>query len=128
MNIPDQLRYTTEHEWVLLEGNVATVGITEFAQSELGELVFVDLPKSGKEFKQGDIFCVVESTKAASDVYAPIGGKVKEGNSELSNSPTLVNTDPYGKGWIAKIENPNQADLAKLMSAADYRKIVEGKH
>jgi glycine cleavage system H protein len=120
-NVPDTLKYTKDHEWVLLEGSTATVGVTEFAQSELGEIVFVDLPAVGKEVSKGGSFCVLESTKAASDVYAPISGKIKEVNSALSNEPTMVNSDPYKNGWLAKFENVSSSDVAELMDAAAYK-------
>ena len=123
-NVPDTLKYTKDHEWVLLEGSTATVGVTEFAQSELGEIVFVDLPPVGKEVSKGGSFCVLESTKAASDVYAPISGKVKEVNSALSNEPTMVNSDPYKNGWLAKFENVSAADVAELMDAAAYKSHI----
>lgn len=127
MEFPSDLKYTKDHEWVRVEGNVAVMGITEFAQSELGDLVFVDVPAAGKAVKQGETVCVVESTKAASDVYAPIAGKVKEGNAALSSAPELVNTKPYSDGWLVKLEGFSAADVAKLMSADEYRKHLGGK-
>lgn len=127
MNFPENLRYTKEHEWVRLDGDTATVGITEFAQSELGEIVFADLPAEGKTIKQGESVCVVESTKAASDVYAPIGGTVKESNSELGDNPSLINFSPYEKGWLVRLSAPNMADVEKLMSAAQYREFLGDK-
>jgi glycine cleavage system H protein len=117
-------RYTKDHEWVELNGNVATIGITHFAQAELGDLVFVDLPTAGKEVKKSDTLCVVESTKAASDVYAPVSGTVKEINIELSKSPELVNKDPYNNGWIAKLSNVSESDLSGLMSEPEYKKLI----
>lgn len=127
MNIPDNLKYTKDHEWIRLEGDCAVVGITEFAQSELGELVFVDLPAAGKAVKPHATLCVVESTKAASDVYAPLTGTVKEVNSALTDNPTLVNTDPYQAGWMVKLEKLNQEELAALLSAAQYKEILAGR-
>jgi glycine cleavage system H protein len=124
MNIPEGLRYTKDHEWVLVSGEVATVGITEFAQSELGDLVFVDLPALNKGVKAGDTMCVVESTKAASDVYAPITGKVIEVNSGLKESPERVNSDPYGAGWLVKLSDISADEIAGLLDAAGYRKQV----
>jgi glycine cleavage system H protein len=124
MNIPENLRYTKDHEWVRVEGQTATIGITAFAQEELGEVVFVDLPAVGKTVKAGDTLCVVESTKAASDVYAPIGGSVKEVNAGLESSPTNVNSSSYEDGWMVKLENVSESDLGKLMSAEEYRKRV----
>ena len=127
MNFPDDLKYTKDHEWVRLEGEIATVGITEFAQQELGEIVFADTPAAGKTFKQGETLCVVESTKAASDVYAPISGTVKEGNSALTATPDLINSASYTNGWLVKLEKINKAELDKLMSAADYKKHLGDK-
>ena len=127
MDFPENLRYTKDHEWVKLDGAVATVGVTEFAQSELGEIVFADLPAVGKTFKQKDSICVVESTKAASDVYAPIGGKVKEANTALSDNPGLINSSPYQDGWLVRLENPAKKDLDGLMSAQAYAEILKGK-
>ncbi|RIL05099.1 MAG: glycine cleavage system protein GcvH [Proteobacteria bacterium] len=127
MEFPSELKYTKEHEWVRIEGGTATVGITEFAQSELGEVVFVDLPAAGKEASQGKGFCVVESTKAASDVYAPISGKVREVNLQLSTNPELINSSPYKDGWIARFENVNQAEIAALMDAEQYKEFLGDK-
>ena len=124
MDFPKDLKFTKDHEWVRVSGNSAVVGITEFAQGELGELVFVDLPAKGKALKAHDTACVVESTKAASDVYSPIGGTVAEVNAELSNTPNLVNSDPYGNGWLIKLSPFNAADAEVLMSPEDYKKLL----
>lgn len=124
MNFPKDLKYTKDHEWVRVDGSTATVGITEFAQNELGELVFVDLPAVGKKLKAHDTMCVVESTKAASDVYSPISGTVTEVNSSLSSSPNSVNNDPYGTGWLAKLKDFSASELTSLMSSEDYAKLV----
>lgn len=121
MSVPNELKYTKDHEWVLVKGDVAVVGITEFAQSELGEIVFADLPSIGKTVTQGQSFCVLESTKAASDVYAPISGTVKEVNSALSDDPTKVNSAPYTDGWLAKLEKFSSAELSGLMTADQYK-------
>ena len=121
MEIPEGLRYTKEHEWVKVEGTSATMGITEFAQSELGDVVFVDLPSVGKVVKQKDSVCVVESTKAASDVYAPIGGTVSEVNAVLTNSPDLVNKSPYGEGWMVKFKGISPSDVDALLTPAQYK-------
>ena len=126
MKFPENLRYTKEHEWVKLDGAIATIGITEFAQDALGELVFVELPSVGKSIQQGGTVCVVESTKAASDVYAPLSGKVKEVNPGLNDTPSLVNSNPYDQGWMVKLDGLNEAELKNLMTAADYAKFVEG--
>lgn len=127
MQFPDDCKYTKEHEWVKVQGTSATVGITDFAQKELGELVFVELPQIGKECKQGGSICVVESTKAASDVYSPISGVVKEINVTLADSPTLVNTDPYKSGWLCKLDGINAGELTNLMSAKQYAEYLGGK-
>jgi glycine cleavage system H protein len=127
MNFPDNLKYTKDHEWVRLEGSTATMGITEFAQSELGEIVFADLPAPGKVFKQSDSICVVESTKAASDVYAPVGGTVKESNAALADNPGLVNSSPYDQGWLVRLENVTAAELSSLMDAKAYKEFLGNK-
>jgi glycine cleavage system H protein len=124
MEFPADLKYTKEHEWVRVEGDVAVVGITEFAQSELGDLVFVDLPAAGKAVTQHGTMCVVESTKAASDVYSPLTGTVSEVNSALAGDPGLINRTPYTDGWIVKLTGVSQEEIAALMSADDYRKLL----
>ena len=121
MNIPSELRYTSSHEWLRLEGDIATVGISDHAQEELTDVVFVELPALGRAVDAGDPTAVVESVKAASDIYAPIGGEVAEVNPDVENDPSLVNTDPYGKGWIFKLRVKNVADVASLMDAAAYQ-------
>lgn len=126
MEFPEGLYYTKEHEWVKVEGSDAFMGITEFAQSELGEIVFVELPEVGSSFSQGDSICVVESTKAASDVYAPISGTVSEVNSQLSDSPELVNSSSFADGWLVKFTDIQKSDLDSLMSAEEYKAMVEG--
>ena len=127
MNFPNDLKYTKDHEWVRLSGSSGTIGITEFAQQELGEVVFADLPAIGKTVKQGDSVVVVESTKAASDVYAPVGGVVKEVNTALGDKSQLINESPYDKGWLVKLENISNDDVKKLMSADEYSAYVSGK-
>ncbi|MEY4701769.1 MAG: glycine cleavage system protein GcvH [Pseudomonadota bacterium] len=124
MEFPAELKYTKEHEWVRMEGDVAVVGITEFAQSELGDLVFVDLPAVGKSVTAHGTMCVVESTKAASDVYSPLNGTVAEVNSALVNDPSLINKTPYTEGWIVKLSGVVASDVAALMSADEYRKLL----
>lgn len=126
MEIPEQLKFTKDHEWVLVSGDQATVGITDFAQDELGEIVFYEAPAIGKVVKRGETLCVVESTKAASDVYAPIGGVVKEVNASLSENPSKINSDPYVSGWLVKLEKVNQEDIAPLIDAAGYRSLIGG--
>lgn len=129
MNIPKDLRYTEEHEWVKVEGNIATIGITDFAQSQLGDVVFVELPEAGTEVAAGAGLSVVESVKAVSDIYAPVAGKVVAGNEELADAPEKVNQDPYGNGWIAKIEITGEAELGTLLDCEAYEKLVaEGGH
>jgi len=120
MNTPSDLRYATSHEWIRLEGEIATVGISDHAQAELTDVVFVELPAVGRAVDVGDPTAVVESVKAASDIYAPLGGEIVEVNPDVEADPSLVNTDPYGKGWIFKLKVNDAADAAKLMDAAAY--------
>lgn len=122
--IPNNLKYAESHEWILVEGDVATVGITDHAQAELSDVVFVDLPEVGNVIALGDNAAVVESVKAASDIYAPITGEVLEVNEELGNDPALINTDPYGSGWIYKVKISDASELDDLMSAEDYGKFI----
>ena len=124
MEIPSDLKYTKDHEWVRIAGDEAVVGITEFAQSELGDIVYVELPKVGKTLKQKDQLCVVESTKAASEVFSPIGGTVKEANTALAQKPELINQSPYGDGWIARLSGAAVSELGTLMSADEYGKLI----
>ena len=125
MNVPEDLRYTADHEWARLEGNRVRVGITDYAQDALGVVVFVQLPEPGASITGGDSFSEVESTKSVSDIYAPIGGVVVDVNSELSDAPQRVNEDPYGEGWIAIIEIRESSDYEALLDAAAYRKLIE---
>ncbi len=120
MNVPSDLRYNSSHEWVRLEGDIATVGISDHAQEELTDVVFVELPLVGRAVDAGDPTAVVESVKAASDIYAPIGGEVVEVNLDVEADPALVNTDPYGRGWIFKLQVKNVADVEGLLDAAAY--------
>jgi glycine cleavage system H protein len=124
MNVPEHLRYTADHEWILLEGEVATVGITDHAQEELTDVVFVELPAVGRRVDAGDPVAVVESVKAASDIYAPLGGEVVEGNPEVESDPALVNSDPYGRGWIFKLKVADLAAAGALMDAAAYKDLI----
>ncbi len=124
MTFPQELKYTKEHEWISLEGDIATVGITEFAQSELGDIVYVDITTEGDEVEAGDVFGSVEAVKTVSDLYMPIKGTVIEINPDLEDAPETVNADPYGKGWMIKIQVDNADDVAGLMSAADYTALV----
>jgi len=125
MKFPKNLKYTREHEWVLIEGNQATVGITDYAQHELGEVVFVELPKVGDSVTKDEPFGVVESVKAASDVYAPLSGEVSETNDDLVSSPELINDDPYGDAWLIRVEMSDPSEVEQLMSAADYKDYIE---
>ncbi len=124
MNFPENLRYTKDHEWILITGDTGTVGITDHAQGELGDVVFVELPAAGKVLKQHDAFGTIEAVKAVSDLYAPVSGTVLEVNQELSASPDLVNKDAYGKGWMIKLKITNPADLSVLLDAAAYSSLV----
>ena len=121
MNIPEDLQYTKSHEWVRTEGDTATIGITDHAQDELGDVVFVELPDEGDTFDAGESFGTVESVKAVSDLYTPLGGEVVEVNSSLEDAPEKINDDPYGEGWIVKLRTTNGADL---LSPEEYEKVV----
>ena len=124
MNFPDNLRYTKDHEWVRLEGDTATVGITDFAQRELGDIVYVEVESIGKALHAGDVFGTVEAVKTVSDLYLPVAGTILELNPELAKNPELVNTDPYGKGWMVKLKPANPADVNSLLSADAYKSQV----
>ena len=126
MTTPDDLRYSTEHEWVSLEGDIATVGITDFAQSELGDIVFVELPSEGDNVREMGVFGAVEAVKTVSDLYSPLGGTVVEVNDDLEDNPEVVNQDPYGDGWMIKIQVDNAGAFTSLMVAADYRSFIGG--
>lgn len=119
--VPDELRYSKEHEWVRADGDAAVIGVTHFAQEQLGDVVFVELPERGATVRQFASFGVVESVKAASDVYAPVSGEVLERNVKVIESPDLVNSSPYGDGWLVKVRLADKSELRQLMSAADYR-------
>lgn len=125
MNVPDELRYTNEHEWIQVEGAVARVGITDYAQDALGDVVYVTLPEVGSTVTAMGACCEVESTKSVSEVYAPVSGRVVEVNSDLTDAPQTVNEDPYGKGWIFAVEMSEPAEVDALMDAAGYRAMVE---
>lgn len=124
MNIPAELKYTKDHEWIKIEGDTAIVGITDFAQSELGDIVFVDVESVDEELNAGEVFGSVEAVKTVSDLYLPISGKVIEFNEELESEPELVNSDPYGKGWIIKLKIANDADQSELLSAEQYQEVI----
>ncbi|MEI8273845.1 MAG: glycine cleavage system protein GcvH [Paludibacter sp.] len=124
MSVPANLKYTKEHEWIRVEGKEAFVGITDFAQSELGEIVFVEVETIGEILSEGDVFGTVEAVKTVSDLYLPVDAKVLEFNQELEDAPELVNDDPYGKGWMVKIEITNASQLDSLLSATDYEALI----
>jgi glycine cleavage system H protein len=125
MNIPEGLKYTREHEWVKIEGDVAIVGITEYAQGELGDIVFVELPPVGKTFKQMESFGTIEAVKAVSEMFSPLSGVVRETNISLEKDSTVINKDPYGAGWIIKIAKFDPAEVNALLDAASYRRLLE---
>lgn len=125
MNIPADLKYTKEHEWLKVEGQVATMGITDYAQGELGDIVFIELPKVGTKLEQMKPFGVIEAVKAVSEIFSPITGEVAEVNSKLESEPTTINSDPYGAGWIIKIKVANPKELDNLLSAEEYKKLLE---
>jgi len=125
MNVPDDLRYTADHEWVRLEDGKARIGITDYAQDALGDVVFVQLPEPGATVKAGDSFSEVESTKSVSDIYAPVAGTVVEINTELVDAPERLNEDPYSEGWICIIEMADTGSPGDLLDAAAYRKLIE---
>jgi glycine cleavage system H protein len=124
MNIPENLRYAASHEWILVEGDTGTVGITDHAQAELTDIVFAEPPAIGKSVKAGNVAAVVESVKAASDIYAPVSGEVVERNEAIEADPSLLNTDPFGAGWIFKIRIADAAELTALKDAAAYREQI----
>lgn len=124
MNFPSHLKYTKDHEWILVEGNIATVGITDFAQHELGDIVFIDINTVGKAMAAEEVFGTVEAVKTVSDLFLPVAGAVTEINSSLEGSPELVNSDPYGEGWMIKMSIDNLADIDSLMTADAYSALV----
>lgn len=125
---PDNLRYTKDHEWVDAKGAQGTIGVTFFAQKELGDVVFVELPEVGRQIKQGEIFGTIESVKAVSEIYCPVTGSVLEVNADLKDHPEKVNQDPYGAGWMVKVKLADAAELAALMDAAAYRTHISAGH
>jgi glycine cleavage system H protein len=124
MNFPENLKYTKDHEWISVEGGVATVGVTDFAQSELGDIVFVDISTQGETLNQHDVFGTVEAVKTVSDLYMPVSGEILEVNADLESAPESVNSDPYGSGWMVKVRLSDESQVAGLMSAADYKAMV----
>ena len=125
MNLPETLKYSASHEWSQLDGDILTVGITDFAQDQLGDVVFVELPEVGKAVTAGSAVAVVESVKTASDIYAPVSGEITEVNSVLTDAPETLNSAPYQDGWLFKLRVADTSELGKLLSAEDYRKIAE---
>ena len=124
MSIPAELKYTKDHEWVKIEGTTATVGITEFAQGELGDIVYVDVTTAGQELKQHDVFGTVEAVKTVSDLFLPLSGKITEFNKSLESAPEKVNSDPYGEGWMVKIAIKNSSEVDGLLTAAQYKELI----
>ena len=123
MNIPENLKYTKDHEWISIQGDVATVGITDFAQGELGDIVYVEIEKIGENFSKEEVFGTVEAVKTVSDLFMPLTGKIIDINEELNEKPELVNEDPYGKGWMIKIK-VNSSDISDLLNSEQYKKLV----
>ena len=125
MNIPEELKYTEEHEWVKIEDNIATIGITDFAQGELGDIVYLEIDSLDSEIALNEVFGTVEAVKTVSDLFMPVGGKVIEMNSTLEDKPELVNEDPYGEGWIIKIDISEQSQIDSLLSPSDYKNLID---
>ena len=125
MNFPDNLRYTKDHEWIRLEGNEAFIGITDFAQHELGDIVYVEIETIGQELNSGDVFGTVEAVKTVSDLYLPVNATVLEINPKLNSNPELVNNDPYGEGWMAKVKLAEGAEVESLLDARAYQELVD---
>jgi glycine cleavage system H protein len=126
MNFPPELKYTKTHEWIRIEGDTATLGITDYAQGELGDVVFLELPQAGRVLKPEESFGTIEAVKAVSDLFSPLSGEVTAANAQLSGSPELVNEDPYGQGWMVKLKFSNAAELSGLLDAAAYEKLTQG--
>jgi len=125
MEIREDLHYTKEHEWILVDGDIATIGITDYAQQELGDIVFVELPEVGSEFASMESFGVIEAVKTVADLFAPVSGKVVEVNNTLIDKPDLINSNPYGEGWIIKIEMSNNEELNQHLDAAGYKSLID---
>lgn len=124
MNVPESLKYTNDHEWALIEGDVATLGITEYAAGELGDVVYVELPEVGSQAGKGDSIGTIEAVKTVADIYSPLSGKIIEVNESLNDNAELINQDPYGKGWIAKLKIADPAEIEQLLNADDYQKLI----
>ena len=126
MNIPDNIKYTKDHEWLKIEGNEAIIGITDFAQNELGDIVFIEVETEGETLEKEEAFGTIEAVKTVSDMFMPVSGEVIEFNPELEDKPELINQDPYGEGWIIKINITNTDEIDDLLSAGEYKEIIEG--
>jgi glycine cleavage system H protein len=126
MNVPDNLRYTKDHEWLRVDGDFAFVGVTDFAQSELGDVVFVEVETVGETLLKEDVFGTIEAVKTVSDMFMPVGGKILEFNLEIETNPDIVNKDPFGKGWMIKIDILDKSEIDELLTAADYKKLIGG--
>ena len=124
MNIPSNLKYTKDHEWVLIEGDTATVGVTDFAQGELGDVVFIEIETEGESLDQGDTFGTIEAVKTVSDLFMPVAGEITEVNPGLEENPEIVNSDPYGEGWMVKVRVSDASQTEGLLSAADYEALI----
>ncbi len=124
MNIPQDLKYTKDHEWIKIEGDFVTIGITDFAQNELGDIVYVDISSVGQDVKQHEVFGTVEAVKTVSDLYMPVSGKVTEFNKSLESTPQKVNNDPYGEGWMVKVSISNAGEVSDLLSADQYKELI----
>ncbi|MCS7028253.1 MAG: glycine cleavage system protein GcvH [Bacteroidia bacterium] len=125
MNFPSDLKYTSEHEWIRVEGNIGIVGITDFAQKELGDIVYVDIPVLGKTIAQNEVFGSIETVKVVSDLFSPVSGKVIEVNTSINDAPEKINRSPYDEGWLIKIEIANPQELENLLSAEEYQKLIK---
>ncbi|MBT4344458.1 MAG: glycine cleavage system protein GcvH [Flavobacteriales bacterium] len=125
MNLPEELKYTKDHEWVRIEGDIAFIGITEFAQSELGDIVFVDVDTNGEDLDKEEVFGSIEAVKTVSDLFMPVSGKVISFNEQLEQEPELINSDPYGNGWIIKISISDVTDFDSLLNSASYKDLVD---
>jgi len=124
MNIPQELKYTKDHEWVKIEGNVATIGVTDFAQGELGDIVYVEVETVGENLEKEEVFGTVEAVKTVSDLFLPLTGEIVEFNDSLEDTPEKVNTDPYGEGWMVKMKFSDESEIASLLSAEDYQELI----
>ena len=125
MNIPDDIKYTNEHEWVKIDNDTAIIGVTDFAQSELGDIVFVEFPNIGDSFSQNDVFGTIEAVKTLADLYLPLSGKIISINNEIENTPELINEDPYNNGWLVKVKFNNLSEYDNLLSNTDYEKLIK---